>query len=253
MKTSLPDCLFSLKSPFKPAILGTALLLSLSLLEPFAGATVITGNTADNELQAAGGGTPGADPTATAIRIGASAGAGRDAIFIFQLPDLGLVSNPFATANLSLTFINKTNSTAYNVDLWGLDGSTSSTTTIPVNSFFNGSSSDPNYFLIQDDFLVTVTNNTTYTTSGPNLAAFLNGEYAGGANIGKYVFIRANPDTTPTGTNGYNLATADSTTTAFQPVINYTAIPEPGSTLLLALGFSAVWVTRRRKGLIHMG
>jgi hypothetical protein len=172
-------------------------------------------------------------------RIGSAttAGYGRNMLVVFQLPELGAVSNPFTTATFSVNFANKSGSPAYNVDLYGL--AAQATPTLPTTVFHANSTVDgrPGITLIQQDFATTTTALGSLSTSGGNLLAYLNAQYNAGAGAGQYVVLRFNPDSSTLGTTavGYNFSSVDNGTNPI-PSITYTAIPEPGGGALLLLG-----------------
>ena len=97
---------------------------------------------------------------------------------------------------------------------------------------------------------------TTSTAAGPivsvDISAWLNGQYAGGASVGDFVFLRLSP----TGnsaifdvTNGYLVATADDPDAADRPFIDYTvAIPTPAALPAgVCLTMLALAISRRRR------
>jgi len=245
---------------------GITLLTGAFYVAP-ARAAVIFGDVADRELnedntfQAATGAT---------MRAGASSSApagGRNALVVFQLPDLGAVADPFQSADLGLNLASVSGSTPFNSDVYGLG--LQSTATLVIGSgvlsttrFYEGNAVDPNSTLIQQDFTTPATNSAgfknTNATGDTNLVAYLNSLYNNGAGADQFVVLRVNPDVdSGTGTiAGYNYSTADvgnagATTvgagTNFDPVITYTAVsvPEPGALALIGIAL-APFLRRRR-------
>lgn len=224
-----------------PALVGICSSLFLFSGHPLSAATLL-GDLADRELQED---TSLGIVNNSVLRVGSSssAGGGRNALFVFQLPNLGAIANPFQSADLGLFLASVAGTPNTNVDLYGL-GRQSSATLSPgsgvlgSNRFYELNSVDAGSTLIQQDFVM-VGNavNQWYNTSASgdtNLLNFLNTQYASGAGANQFVVIRANPDLDG-GTNvrGHNFSAADS---ANDPVITYTAIPEPGSCMLVGLG-----------------
>jgi hypothetical protein len=229
-------------------------------------ADVIFGATSDVELNE--GNILQAAATGPTVRAGASGSApagGRNGLFVFQLPDFGLVSDPFFSVDFGLNLATLTGTPTYNVDLYALG--TQSTPTMTLNSgvlstprFYESNAVDANATLIQLDFTTQATSSlgfkNTNVTGDLNLLAFMNAAYAGGSGANQFVVFRINPDADlASATIGYNYSSADAGTgpttagagTAFDPVITYTAVPEPSSVLALASGLCGLTFLRRRR------
>lgn len=236
------------------ALFGFGLALQ-AFVATAANADVILGAAGDVELNE--GNTLALASNGTS-RVGASSGAngGRNFLLMFQLPDLGLIANPFATADLGLYLLSLSGAPTFNVDLYALGTQDSATLTIGSGAlsstpFYEGPS-DGNSTLIQTDFITPSATLAAYQNTNiagdAALLAFLNTAYAGGANIGDYVVFRVNADVDP-GNNiiGYNVATANASGTSTDPILTYTAVPEPSTAALLFGGFVAVLGLKRTR------
>jgi hypothetical protein len=202
-------------------------------------------------------------PTLRAGFSGSAPAGGRNGLLVFQLPDFGPTSNPFVSADFGLNLATLTGAVNYNVDLYGLGIQSSATITLNSGAlstprFYEANAVDPNATLIQLDFTTPATNSlgfkNTDITGDLNLLNFLNAVYADGSGANQFVVFRINPDADMgSPTLGYNYSSADAGTTAnvagpgttFDPVINYTAVPEPAALSLCAFG-SLLMLRRRR-------
>ena len=148
----------------------------------------------------------------------------------FQLPDLGIVSNPFRAATFGVRLSGKGAETVTNVDLYGIRVNASPD--IVASDFYAGSLEDPNATLIQRDFMTP--SSAVATASAPNqftdsdgdarLVAFLNAAYADGTNVGKYVFVRLSYASSAfaKGSDAYTITTSESAGgIGDYPVISY--------------------------------
>ena len=238
---------------------ATALLVSPGA----ASGALIVGNTADQFIAGPstsgpqdGTGTSLGNAAGVTLKVGRVAGsnadAGRNAVYVFQLPNLGAVANPFTSAALSFGITTIDNNTAVNVDLYGL-GRRDAAPTIAVGDYYfaNGADSTDATRLQVDILTPTSTPNSIISTDGTgsaNLLAFLNAQYAGGVGVGEYVYLRLNVDGALNNiVRGYNVNTADVADAASKPTITFEAIPEPATFSLAALGCAAVVLRRRSR------
>ncbi len=166
-----------------------------------------------------------------------------NAVFVFQLPDLGEIANPFSDVSLDLSFAGYPGGgRGGNIgDLYGIGVSSSSTVTSSMY-YLGLNDTTSGVVKLAGDFL----NSSSYATgasfsaSGSSVTDYLNSVYAGGDNAGSYVFFRINPQSNPPANNatGYNLYGVNAGSDSLKPMLNYTAVPEPtiGAFLLVSLG-----------------
>lgn len=171
----------------------------------------------------------------------------------FELPNLGAVANPFLSADFSVMVHTIGTSTVTDVDLYGVK--VSSSPAIAASDHYHGAAADPSATLIQASFLtpssaagfVGAPNNSTDSTADANLLSYLNSAYDGGTGAGQFVFLRLSygSDTYASGWDAYKITMRNAGQTGEWPVINYTAVPEPGAALLGGLGMLALLRRRR--------
>lgn len=153
----------------------------------------------------------------------------RCTVYVFQLPDLGAVVDPFQEADFTFEFVNKS-ATIRGYDLYGL-GRRASSAVLKTDFYSQSSSSDPtDATRIQQ----TIFNNNTpvglvSTTDGgdANLVSYLNEQYAGGAGSGEYVFLRINTRAPKSGLSYATLTMAEGGLTGpedTRPRISYQVI-----------------------------
>lgn len=127
----------------------------------------------------------------------------RCAVYVFELPDLGAVSDPFQEADFIFEFVDK-NASLRGYDLYGLGRRASAT--VQVGDFYSQTSTaDPtDATRLQQSILTNSTPVGLVSTSGggsANLLNYLNEQYAGGAGVGEYVFLRINTRALKSGLN----------------------------------------------------
>lgn len=118
----------------------------------------------------------------------------RSVVFVFQLPDLGATSEPFAAVSFTFNYSAKTGTLQAN-DLYGL-GRRSSPTVVAGDYHGQTTALDPtDATLLQRNIL---NDGTAFGLISPSSAGqgalrdYLNAQYASGAGIGEYVFLRLN-------------------------------------------------------------
>ena len=134
------------------------------------------------------------------------------------------------------------------IDLYALSRVDASPT-IFASDWYNGASPDPGATLIQASFFTpsspqgwdAAPNNFTDATGDANLLGHMNTAYAGGAGAGQFIFLRLSygSDTFATVQDNYNINMAEADGAgefAEDPVIFFTAVPEPTTAGLFALG-----------------
>jgi len=108
----------------------------------------------------------------------------------FQIPNLGIVTNPFAASSLQVFLT--TNSLLTDVDLYFLGSDTNADIVASVD-YYSGTN-DTNSIMIEAGFITPATVVDTYLQTGAggdsNLLAAMNDVYDGGAGAGDYVFLR---------------------------------------------------------------
>ena len=114
----------------------------------------------------------------------------------FQLPAFGAVNNPFLSAELGVHLFEVGTATVTNADLYAVRVDPSPA--LAPTDYYSSATSDPNATLIQAAFMTpssipanpAAPNIFTDSSGSAALLDYLNTAYAGGANAGKYVFLR---------------------------------------------------------------
>jgi hypothetical protein len=199
---------------------------------------------ADSAPRQVDGQTPGI-LTSTATDAALYAGRGgtggtvdRCVVFPFQLPDFGDTTTPFTTVTFTFNLVSNNFSPATcNLDLYGL--ATRATPTVLAGDFYSETDlADPTSGTtrLQDNLCTAATTAGLISTNAGNTALvnYLNAQYAGGANAGKYVLLRLSKDTANgTNTKQYLVTSADGAATfnagspdyTVWPRIAYNAVP----------------------------
>jgi hypothetical protein len=247
-----------------PSTFATSIAVLTSALT--ANAATILGNTADTSINS--------DPTVRAataadevIRRGTT--EGRVFVFVFQLPLLGAVENPFQDATFSFSLLeNGGNSVplisngnpaftggltpTFALDLYGLGRR--SDAAVLAGDFYSSATPDAtDATLLAAGYVTSATavGTVTSSVSMTSLNAYLNAQYANGLGEGQFVFLRLNPNAdagSSINEQRYRVSTANNTATTYQhitPQLNY--IPEPSTGLALLGGASLLGLIRRRK------
>jgi hypothetical protein len=175
------------------------------------------------------------NPTAATTQTGSSGSdpwVDRCTVYVFQLPELGAVSNPFITADFTFNYVSK-NAALKNNDLYGI-GRRASPTVLGSDHYGRTAANDPtDATKIQASILVDATATgpvTTSPTGGTSLRNYLNAQYAGGAGAGQYVFLRINTAAAPTAVSRAILTMSeggDAGPPDTRPQINFSQIDAP--------------------------
>jgi len=176
-------------------------------------------------------------------------------VYAFQLPSLGNVGNPFATASLGLTFYAKDGTPTFNIDLYGLG--VSAAAGVLASDYYSGANDTSAGVNKLEAGLLTPSTSMT-TADSPNnvfssdISSYLNTLYANGANAGDYVILRlsASQSGITSDTNYHIESNPGNGTPADLPQIDYTlsAVPEPSAGALSgAAGLMAAALLRRRR------
>ena len=146
----------------------------------------------------------------------------RCGVYVFQLPNLGAVANPFTNARFQFALSSKTG-TAPTVDLYGL-GRRASSQVLASDYYGETTTADPtDATLIQNNILTSasaVSLILTSSTGNTALNTYLNSQYASGAGAGQYVFLRLSAETAASGGNRYSLESADNASGSLQIIYN---------------------------------
>lgn len=228
---------------------------------PAGAAAILTGLTDDAQVAVTnpsnptdGGGTV-ANTTAGSFsggRLGSS-NTYYNTVYVFQLPSVGAITNPFESASFSMTIQATNDIDAFNAglsyDLYGLSARSASSLVLG-SDFFLGGNDTTDATKIVENFITGANttrfqNNVTKTTSAASLRNYLNAQYAGGAGAGSYIFLRVNLDGLNSSLSGISNYTANAANASYRPTITYT-VPEPSSLLALA-GLASIPLRRRSR------
>jgi arylsulfatase A-like enzyme len=158
----------------------------------------------------------------TELRIGRINNMNTCMVIPFRLPDHGSASSPFSNATLTVNLHSIEAGTDFDIDLYGMDARSS--TSILEGDFYFGLSDDTssNATKLQSQLLTTGTAPGFITSV--DISSWLNTQYAGGANAGRYVFLRFTPRASTVfidTINGYIVESANTANPMYRPVIHY--------------------------------
>ena len=229
-----------MKFPFFKTIVSLAGLASLSCMS--VSAQIIYSEDTDLSLKLsrtdnATISSNGPNETANPVgKSGAGSGFDRAAVFVFQIPDLGAMDNPFGSASLGLFLFQDTADAAVNGDLYGL-GRRASSEVLLDDYYGREAAADPtDATLIQDNFLTaggSPVNALTATSSEGSqaLADYLNAQYEGGAGIGQYVFLRVNTDADTTRRWNFTSVNGANGDLSMTPQLSFLVASDPVDTI----------------------
>lgn len=217
-----------LQRRFSMGVCMLCLVLILSVWSagaPAASAEVLSGDAADANVEENG---TIYSATATALYQGGS-GVGnpldRASVFVFQLPDLGTDATPFSTARFEFSLETIT-SLPPGADLYGL-GRRASPTVLASDYYGESSSADPTDAVRLQTNILTTSMSGRIMSSGTGSTAlrdYLNTQYASGAGVGQYVFLRLSSNATIDNVERYLISSANHATAANKPQIVYNFI-----------------------------
>ncbi|QTN30773.1 hypothetical protein HZ994_11475 [Akkermansiaceae bacterium] len=163
---------------------------------------------------------------------GGTVGKERCPVFPFQLPNLGIINNPFTAAAFTINFESKDSNPVGNVSVYGLGRRDAGTVSFDDYWTATSDTDSTDATLLQTNLIPAGSSDfglkTTNTAANATLIAYLNAQYAGGAGAGKYVFLRLSSDAPQTGgASRYKVTSADGAAiaenNAIWPQIAYTA------------------------------
>ena len=195
-----------LTSHLKVCLAVVILAMDISLCQ----AANIYGNTNDCSIRADSVFT---DVGSTSLLQGGSGSPAQDrsCVFVFQLPDLGAVADPFTNASFRFN-VSSVTSAPPNTDLYGL-GSRTSAAVLTSDYYGQTTTVDPtDAIYLQNNILTSSSSASLISTNAAGSTAlknYLNTQYASGAGIGQYVFLRMSSDTAPGGVARYALTSAE--------------------------------------------
>ncbi|MBK1825464.1 BNR-4 repeat-containing protein [Haloferula rosea] len=166
---------------------------------------------------------------------GSSPWVDRCTVYVFQLPDLGAVADPFLTASFRFNMESKQGSLMDN-DLYGL-GRRSSPEVLASDYYGQTSTGDPtDATRLEAGILTDATPLGAIRTSAGGDSAlldYLNEQYDSGAGIGEYVFLRLNTAEPKAGINRATLTMAESGDEGSRPRIVYSSSSGPTVTMVV--------------------
>ncbi len=143
-----------------------------------------------------GGGLSTSSVTSSSILAGTYQSIDANAVLVFQLPTLA-PGELFTSGSFGVKVAeNFGGLNSWNLDLYGLGARASAD--ILGSDYYNGSDDTTDAVKLSDNFIARYTTGLPAVETSPSLgstiADYLNTQYAGGDNAGKYVFLRLSPD-----------------------------------------------------------
>ena len=199
-----------LRTQGRVVVLRITLIVLACIAWPACEAANLYGSTSDTEVRDDGA-VSASNSTSLLAGGGGSPAQDRAAVFVFQLPNLGAVSNPFTSAKFQFNVSSKSG-TPPNFDLYGL-GRRAASTVLAGDYYGETATADPtDATLLQNNILIASTTTgvmSSNSAGGTALRNYLNAQYAAGAGAGQYVFIRFSAETPATGVNRFGLTSSD--------------------------------------------
>lgn len=201
-------------------------------------AGVMLGLPSDSDVRSDGVLLNVAQATLVPGRSGGAGGIDRASIFVFQLPDLGAVSDPFLAGSLTV-HVETVSQAPPTVNLYGLGAR--DLPEVLVDDYYGETASldQSDATLIQED-VMSGTTGTLVSSSREALANYLNEQYDGGNGAGRYLFLRLSTTAPIAGLQRHFVTSADGLDEASRPALQYTAIgPDAFTDWMLAHGGDA--------------
>ncbi len=191
--------------------LATPIRFTVTVLPPGVVAGTLFSNAADCSITEAPAIERLTSPTVDLGARGSSPWVERCTVYVFQLPNLGMVANPFTEASFTFNYVEKTGTLRGN-DLYGL-GRRTAPTVLTTDFYSQSPTADPtDATRLQQTILSNSTPTGPVSTSAggnANLVNYLNAQYAGGAGAGQYVFLRINTRDTKSGVSSATLTMSE--------------------------------------------
>jgi len=145
----------------------------------------------------------------------------RATVYVFELPDLGTVENPFASSTFIFDYAGK-QGILKNNDLYGL-GRRAMSEVLGSDYYGKTASLDlTDAVLLQANILTNDTPTGTVSTAGSAFRDYLNEQYASGAGIGEFVFLRLNSSEPKSGISRATLTMSEGSSVDKRPRVSYT-------------------------------
>ena len=191
--------------------LATPVRFTVTVLPQGIVAGTVLSNAADCSITEAPAIEKLTSPTVDLGARGSSPWVERCTVYVFQLPNLGMVANPYTEASFSFNYVEKTGTLRGN-DLYGL-GRRTAPTVLTTDFYSQSSTADStDATRLQETILSNSTPIGPVSTSAggnANLVNYLNAQYAGGAGAGQYVFLRINTRDTKSGVSSATLTMSE--------------------------------------------
>lgn len=157
---------------------------------------------------------------------GSSPWVDRSTVYVFQLPDVGRIDNPFLNTSFSFNYDGK-DGTLKNIDLYGI-GKRSAADVLGSDYYGQTATLDPtDATIIQTSLLTDSTDFGIIITENDALTDYLNAQYEGGAGVGHYVFLRLSSTTEKTGISRAKVTMSEGGLADTRPQLSFNALRSP--------------------------
>jgi hypothetical protein len=215
-------------------------VLGIVIAPPVSAAVIVAGDSANRVIKHDGSMVDSATGRVGAAKGTPGAGS-RAAVFVFRLPTPLPGELPsVVSAHFQFTVVTDLADGPYDIDLYGL-GARTAPDVLKSDNFFSASDTT-DATLIQASILPSANTQTGAVDTSPAaddvLRAYLNTQYANGAD--RYVFLRLNPNQDPPTTLNTGVDVAMASAASGWPTLSLTfasgtAVPEPGIGILAAV------------------